>query len=289
MRNSNLISCMVVVLVAYFGRADAAVWNDFRVKYDINPIGNFNRQPQLESGAITLGWAPVTTGNDCQNGGEYLGFRYIMPGDNSLGLIYDVNGVIAGLQMMLPHDLILPNNTFNFGANTFFKNVTYDKEYFVLTAYIVEPEIICTTGRNESDLIDVGIGTGVWVQDGASPGTYLQIPDLREEALNSGWSNNNCFGGMGTHSWYRMEDYEATNCTEQVPVFGLWSRTMELQGFGFSVPGTTVNKNFENPPTVAMQLIAGAPAPQCLFDSNNLIGSTTMHVYFINNPWLIAC
>lgn len=71
------------------------------MKYDINPIGNFNRQPQLESGAITLGWAPVTTGNDCQNGGEYLGFRYIMPGDNSLGLIYDVNGVIAGLQMMV--------------------------------------------------------------------------------------------------------------------------------------------------------------------------------------------
>lgn len=51
-----------------------------------------------------------------------------------------------------------------------------------------------------------------------------------------------------------MEDYEATNCNEQVPVFGLWSRSQELQGFGFSVPGTTINQHFENPPSLAVSV-----------------------------------
>jgi hypothetical protein len=55
--------------------------------------------PQLASGAISLGWGSVST--DCDNEGQYLGFRYIIPGDNSLALIYDVNGIIAGLQMLV--------------------------------------------------------------------------------------------------------------------------------------------------------------------------------------------
>jgi len=284
---SSLVPLMIVLLAVGL---DAADWTDFRVKYDLNPIGHFNRMPLLESGAVTLGWAPINV-DDCTNGGQYFGFRYIMPGDNSLVLMYDVQGVIAGLQMLLPHSEILgPNNTFRFDQVSHFNNATFDdNEYFVLTAYMVDPEIICTTGRDESELITVGTGEGVWIQDGPSVGNYLQIPDLREEALTSGWSNNNCFGGMGTHSWYRMEDYEATNCNEQVPVFGLWSRSNELQGFGFSVPGTTVNPHFENPPSLAVSIIAGSPAPPCLVESNDLIGSTTMHVYFIDNPWLISC
>lgn len=43
MRNSNLISCMVVVLVAYFGRADAAVWNDFRGNFCIFTVVVFRK------------------------------------------------------------------------------------------------------------------------------------------------------------------------------------------------------------------------------------------------------
>lgn len=70
----------------------------------------------------------------------------------------------------------------------------------VLIATILHPEKICTTGRDESELISVGTGEGVWIQDGPIAGNYLMIPDLREDALASGWSNNNCFGGMGTKS-----------------------------------------------------------------------------------------
>ena len=115
-------------------------------------------------------------------------------------------------------------------------------------------ETICTIGRDENDLITDGTGSGVWIQATGSPTEFLEIPDLREEALETGWSDNNCFAGMGTHSWYRMEDYEETNCEEQVPVFGLWNRNMELQGFGLSVSGLTANQHFENPPTLAVQV-----------------------------------
>jgi hypothetical protein len=51
-----------------------------------------------------------------------------------------------------------------------------------------------------------------------------------------------------------MEDYEATNCTVQVPIFGLWNRAKELMGFGFSVSGTTLNPHFENPPSLAVSV-----------------------------------
>ena len=115
------------------------------------------------------------------------------------------------------------------------------------------------------------------MQIGNTPSNLLTVPVLREVALINGWSDNNCFGGMGTcvlyccgivvhctfyqnihvgrHSWYRMEDYEATNCEIQVPVFGLWNRKFELQGFGFSVSGTTRNPHFEKPPTAAVQVL----------------------------------
>jgi hypothetical protein len=47
--------------------------------------------------------------------------------------------------------------------------------------------------------VTVGTGEGVWVQDGPTPNKYLEIPKLREDALKSNWSNNNCFVGMGKH------------------------------------------------------------------------------------------
>jgi charged multivesicular body protein 7 len=282
-------ACLLVLV--FVALTNAAQWTDLRVQYDINPVGHFRRKPKLEREAVELGWRPVTPTGDCSNGGQYNGFRYIEPEEDSLVLIFDVNGVIAGMQMLLAHSAILSeNNTFQYSDVPHFNNATFEgAEYFVLTAYFVNPSIICTSGRNESDLITVGTGEGVWVQEGPTPTTFLEIPMLREEALLTGWSDNNCLGGMGTHSWYRMEDYATTNCTVQTPVFGMWNRQMELQGFGFSAVGLTAKSNFENPPTAAVRLITGAPAPECLFEMSDLVGLTTMHVYFIDNPWLIAC
>jgi len=259
-----LFACLVVA-------SKSVYWGDFRVNYNINPVGHFNRMPRTVVDAVQEGWSPISDTSDCLNDGQYWGHRYIVPGDYSLVLMYDVQGTISGLQMLLPHDEILPNNTFRFSDVPYFNNGTFEgREYFILTAYFVEPVEICSAGRNETELIDEGTGRGTWIQIGRTPSNLLTIPDLREVALINGWSDNNCFGGMGRHSWYRMEDYEASNCETQVPVFGLWNRQMELLGFGFSVSGTTLNPHFENPPTAAVQIIAGSPAPACLFEANDL-------------------
>ena len=71
------------------------------VQYDINPVGHFRQKPKLEREAVELGWRPVTPTGDCSNGGQYYGFRYIEPEEDSLVLIFDVNGVIAGMQMLV--------------------------------------------------------------------------------------------------------------------------------------------------------------------------------------------
>jgi len=264
-------------------------WKDLRVNYGLTPVGHFQRMPKLEREAAAAGWAPRNT--HCESDGSALGFRYVKPGDNSLVLIYDVNGVIAGLQMLLPHSGILgPDNTFLFGENLMFNNQTYGgEEYFVITTYLVDPSIICTSGRQESDLVTEGTGQGVWIQNGPTPDDFMEIPFLRTDALEDGWSDNNCFPGMGLHSWYKMEDWAESNCDVQVPIFGLYNKANELLGFGFSVSGTVVNPHFENPPTLAVQLIAGDLAPVCLLDGNDLIGQTTMHIYFVDTPWLLNC
>ncbi len=45
------------------------------------------------------GWQTVST--SCTNSGLYAGYRYRLREDNSINLLFDTNGIIAGIQALV--------------------------------------------------------------------------------------------------------------------------------------------------------------------------------------------
>jgi len=69
------------------------------VTYGWNPWSNFNSMPRTVREAEMNGWKLIGGERGCSNGGKYKGYRYIKGEDISIALLYDVNGIIAGMQM----------------------------------------------------------------------------------------------------------------------------------------------------------------------------------------------
>ena len=73
-------------------------------------------------------------------------------------------------------------------------------EYYVLTAYFVDPANICNQelSRTAADLGTInGTGNTLLFQNGPNPTDLLLGPQRRPDALAQGYSNNKCFPGMG--------------------------------------------------------------------------------------------
>jgi len=285
-----ILATVFVVCSIFAVNAEDPAWTDLRGSFLIGKDEGFAPFPRTIREDLFTSENWTSTGNDCSNGGKFSGNQYVKNNDYSVGLLYDVNGVIAGIQMLIPHEVVLSeNNTLKYGEVNMYANQTFaDKEYFVLTAYFVNPSTICTTGRSDDSLVTGGTGSGLWIQNGDS---VIQVPQTRPEgddAVTSGWTQNNCFPAMGYHNFYKMNEYAPKNCTEMQPIFGLYNRNRELQGFGFITPGTIINPRFEQPPAAAIKLILG-DTPQCVLDIEEKIGVTSLHVYFTSQPWFITC
>jgi charged multivesicular body protein 7 len=279
------LSCFLAV-----SQISAEFWGDFRVTYTALPIGWFDRLPRTLNDSEISNWKLVSS--ECTNGGRFNGFQYIVPGDISVGLLFDINGVIAGIQALFNKATLesQPGNTVNYPAlSQMYQNYTVNgTDSYMLTAYFVDPATICTTGRNSSDLPINGTGTGLWIQDGPTALDVEEVPKTRAEAINNGWTQNQCFPSMGAHNFHRVEDYDPTNCTVMRPLFGLYNKEADMLGFGFIIPGTIHNDRFENPPLAAVRLILGE-TPLCIEEVNNSIGQTSLHVYFVDTPRFINC
>ncbi|ODN05174.1 hypothetical protein Ocin01_01553 [Orchesella cincta] len=272
--------------------ADDPAWSDLRGSFLILKDESFAQFPRTRTDADSNGWTPVSsTANDCTNGGLFNGVQYIKTNDYSVGLLYDKNGIIAGLQMLIPHNTVLgPNNTVRYGDIPMYVNTTFNgNKYFALTTYLQQPSTICTRGRTQTELEQDGTGTGVWIQNGTSPSASVQIPLSRPDATARGWTENNCFPAMGYHNFYMMEQYAQSNCDLMQPIFGLYNADDELHGFGLITPGNIDNPRFEHPPDTAIKMILGDKYPQCVIDLQQRIGVTSLHVYFIPRPYLWTC
>jgi len=278
-----------------FAAADPA-WSELRGSFLIAKQESFAPFPRTIREALfsSQSWGRTSaTENDCTNGGKFNGVQYVKNNDYSVGLLYDVNGVIAGIQMLIPHNVVLSDqNPVMYNAVGMYVNATYNnEEYFVVTAYFVDPTTICSTGRTDAALAEDGTGTGLWIQNGPTPDSLLEVPQTRpegDEAVSTGWTQNNCFPAMGYHNFYRQSEYAATDCVQMDPIFGLWNKDGELHGFGIITPGNITNPRFEQPPPTAIKLILG-DTPQCVLDIQERIGVTSIHVWFTPRPYLITC
>jgi len=283
----TFIIATVLVACGAFAAADPA-WSELRGSFLIAKQESFAPFPRTirEELFSTENWVRASPENDCSNGGKFNGNQYVKQDDYSVGLLYDVNGVIAGIQMLLPHTTVLSaDNTLRYDLVKLYTNATYnDQEYFVITAYFVNPANICSGGRSDEALTEEGTGSGLWLQNG--PGEFLEVPKKRP--TTGDWTVNNCFPAMGYHNFYRVPNYTPTNCTQMDPIFGLYNRNNDLHGFGFITVGNDTRPRFEHPPPTAIKAILG-DTPQCVLDIQEKIGVTSLHVYFVPSPWFITC
>jgi len=282
---------LAVILGCLASQISAVYWDGLRVTWGPAPVeGFFTKMPRTAIDAVEQGWESIST--TCANFGNYAGFRYKLPTDDNINLLFDRNGIIAGIQALLPHDEIMhPDNPFQYSLVPMFQNETVNGRLFVvLTAYFVPPESICSTGRTVFDLIDQGTGTGLWFQNGQSPNAQIDVPLMRSDASELGWTDCECFPGMGLHNFFEVDKWQETNCDRVQPTQATFNLDEEMTGFVFQIFGPTNSTRFETPPNEALYAIIGpSRIPQCIIDGNTLYGSSTIHVYMINEPWTIGC
>lgn len=119
---------------------------------------------------------------------------------------------------------------------------------------------------------------------------------------------------MGLHNFFQVDTWQANNCSTVQPTQALYNLNEEMTGFVFQALGPTNSTRFETPPNEALYvslahfftvvhslfkiiianknlqaIIGSSRVPQCILDANTLFGLSTIHIYFIEQPYLITC
>jgi len=254
-------------------------WTNLRVTWSLNPLNTwgFDGLPRKVSEANS-DWE--LKDDQCQAGGKFLGQRYWYKKDPAVVLLFDKNGIIAGIQT-----LSLKSKFANPPKNLIGKNYQDDGDYWALTAYFVDPQTICTTGRTEDELKQQGTGTGLWIQVGPNPLTDVtNIPRDEAAIKQTKWGFGKCFRTMGQHYWYDVS--EDTSCDSFFPNCLLYNGG-KLTGFCFTenVDLTKDSKRFDSPaptPKVINKFLD--PVPKCFYSEPSYQVISSIHVYFIDSP-----
>ncbi|CAG0921509.1 unnamed protein product [Notodromas monacha] len=200
-------------------------------------------------------------------------------------------------------------------------------DYWVLTAYFVDPAQVCV-GRTSEEFDEFGTGTGLFIVTGPGAMDYDAIPSKQEDAELSEWVYGRCFVSMGewtivgTQQWLfgaprcpkaviapdtfkyarerRLPKTPASSgdhfwyrvspdldCNEFFPAFLLYNQG-ELTGFGWAVQGIYESDHVEYPPSFVLNLFMN-PVPTCLPGLVDTIGVTTQHIYFNADLFNVIC
>ncbi|XP_052770808.1 uncharacterized protein LOC128210500 [Mya arenaria] len=199
--------------------------------------------PRTKQDALQLGWVKKDVGADCQ-GTYFNGERFWKDSDLAVILLYDVNGFIAGIQTAFDKNYSSNPNDYPSPQLQNHPLVEEGGNYHT-TAYFIPSDKICSTGRTLAEFNQQGTGTGLWVQNGTSPSSTVQIPMTIEQVRSSEWTEATCFKAMGTHFLYRMS--VDMDCDDFFPMFLLYNGGV-LDGFGWGYGiNLQTSSRFEHP------------------------------------------
>ena len=279
------ITCLIAVAAA------AQKWPGLRTTFGVNPFGGFfYPQPRTvaEAEAEGSGWSKISS---CDDGGKFLGNRYIEQFGHSLILIFDDAGYIAGSQSMV-RTLYVDDSLVDLNAHPAYQlDYLGDWEAFFTTAYFVDPDIICNGGRSEADFKRDGTGDRLLIQVGETPDMLVTIPQSEVDALNDpDLYEHKCFPAMGKHIIGFNYDPDQ-DCNKVMPLQILYHEG-QLSGFVWQhnakIPQDPKSDIWEYPDAMAVGAIIDHP-PTCLIEHTKNPGLSTMHHYFLDNPWLSYC
>uniref|UniRef100_A0A914WIZ4 Uncharacterized protein n=1 Tax=Plectus sambesii TaxID=2011161 RepID=A0A914WIZ4_9BILA len=187
-------------------------------------------------------------------------------------LIFDVNGIIAGIQTAVPKATWTPPPGPNVGHP-----LIDDGEFWTLTAYFIDPSRICN-GRTSEDLRTEGTGTALYIQNGTDPlKSVIQIlQDEKQLVPTTQWTKGHCFYTMGDHYWYNVR--ADMPCNQFFPSCLLYNKG-QLNAFCWALNTQLTSPRYEHPTlSVLSQFID--PVPQCFATDPDYKALSTMHVYF---------
>jgi len=272
--NKVILAVLFFVSAAY---ADPS-WNGLRVTWAANPFSKWGFDAMPRDLAANTQFEKKD--DMCADGGKkFLGQRYWYQKDPTLILLYDKNGIIAGVQQSYPKS--------RYQAPEHLKGKYYldDGDYWSLATYFVDPSTICGDGRKKEDLVSQGTGTGLWMQYGPDPiKDSVKMPDTEEEMKKTKWGHGKCFLTMGMHYWYNVS--QTMDCDDFVPNCILYNGG-KLNAFCFSTGANLIDlsNRFDSPAPLNIALHNFFDSvPDCFFKDPRYWLSSTMHVYFNDSP-----
>ncbi|CAF0866076.1 unnamed protein product [Rotaria sordida] len=289
-----LIFIANVQLLSISDRANRKIeWNTLKLRWGPDPLVSndevYIRQPRTVQQALQEQYEqlPDTLEKQCI-GETTIGYRYWKGNDTAAILIFDKQGIIAGIQIAFRRSSI-KGNYYSFDTQKMFNvEMINGIEMYTLTAYFIDPTLICTVGRTLSQLEHEGTGTGLFLQNGTNPiKDSIEIPLWEKDIGKTKWVKGGCFKTMGIHYWY--DNRLDKSCSDFFPSFLMYNKG-QLSGFGWNI---VANLNFSRriervlTPVISTFLI---PVPTCIPKVNDELGGfTTQHLYFNTDPANLEC
>jgi len=252
-------------------------WDDLRVTFGADPLtGAYSQLPRTVADAVAAGWTRMY---GCAEG--KIGERYVLSEDQSIVLIYDADGKIAGTSSHVPAE---NQDDYNFPIEKQLDWCDRVDDVFVFNAYFTDSETICTPGRSS-----------------LSTGNQLTIKSSKKElkiALDetnvdlSFWTKGECFFGMGQHYWASMTGPFQLNTKfgDSFPAFLLYNKG-QLTGWGWTFSGLAKwmkdSTRYERVNVAQLGLFI-TDVPAYVHDPNHQPW-LSMHYYMTNSPQLNRC
>uniref|UniRef100_T1J4X8 Uncharacterized protein n=1 Tax=Strigamia maritima TaxID=126957 RepID=T1J4X8_STRMM len=257
-------------------------WNTLRVTWGVNLASEnvFTKIPlKVKKATNDKGYIKDSTRSSCS--GKFLGDRYVQPKKPGIALLYDHSGYFVGLQTYFPKSALQK-------SSLYIEDNVSGNNSNVLTAYFVDPDIICTTGRTKSQYEAQKIGNALYIQNGSNPlRDYIKVPLYENETVSNHWYKGSCFTSMGVHYWYNIS--KDMNCDNLLPLFLVFNHG-KLTGFGWAIQDKIPNNvHFEYPDKDNLKRFFDS-TPRCLKDIYTRgSGLSMMHVYMNSKPWNLLC
>ncbi|KAL4716680.1 hypothetical protein ACJJTC_004799 [Scirpophaga incertulas] len=293
----------LIALLAVIAVAHGAWQKGLKVRYGTNPlhIGSryFMEVPQFLSDAKNARWVETPRPNI----GVLPELVLYCPSasDHSMCVFFDDTQYVAGVQVAIAQDAVV-SQVLDWEVQGFTKwnppagSAGNVRTYWATQMFFVNEEFLQISAeeriasRNREKLLQLNY---IWVT--GFNGEQMAISVHGDEIADSPvslYTKQACASLKGRHYYYNMTEVTECSSDKLLPWFPL-VHSNELIGIGFVTMGTVdanrlVKDYFERPSRSDLRNIV-TNGPRCLYDMAADTGITTMHTYFVHNPWFINC
>ncbi|KAM3962448.1 uncharacterized protein ACR2FA_003348 [Aphomia sociella] len=286
-----------LLIVLFFVTQSWGAWSGgLRVRFDVGLfIGKnfFINVPRTVSEALNQRWVSYERPER-----RLSSLQMYCPGNRVLCALYDDNGNVCGLQIGIPK-ANFTDSIWNWDVQGFTSwtppansdgSVT---SYWTIQQYFVNEEILALSQEERLARYDASKPLpygALWVT--GFNGELMKISGNEKDIAETLFTQQACIPWMGRHYYYNMSATTSCDSEYMLPWFPLVD-SKELVGTGFVVagklPAESLQKDyFERPPQTAVKVIVPR-GPKCLYEIAVNPGLLTMHIYYVNAPWLINC